>query len=96
MALAGGIAGAGFIGNMASGPRTASAAEPRKADTDRLRDVYHDLEKQRDLLKEMGKSAEAQDANRHRMAAAEHLTLAMQEIKLEVGEFNDDKGRERK
>ncbi|MDB5330502.1 MAG: hypothetical protein JWP03_1653 [Phycisphaerales bacterium] len=96
MALAGGITGAGLIGNMSSGPRTANAAEPRKADTDRLRDVYHDLEKQRDILKEMGKSGEAQDANRHRLAAAEHLTMAMQEIKLEIGEFNDDKPRDRK
>jgi uncharacterized Zn finger protein len=108
LALAGGVGVSGLVGNWTA--RNVNAADVplarqlddrkddarRSTDRQRLRDVYHDLEKQRDVLREMGKQAEAADANRHRMAAAEHLTMAMQEIKLEVGEFNDDKPRDRK
>ncbi|MDB5357279.1 MAG: hypothetical protein JWN24_3732 [Phycisphaerales bacterium] len=108
LALAGGVGVCGLAGNWTA--RNVNAADVpqarqlddrrddsrRATDRQRLRDVYHDLEKQRDVLREMGKQVEAADANRHRMAAAEHLTMAMQEIKLEVGEFNDDKPRDRK
>ncbi|MDB5305664.1 MAG: hypothetical protein JWM97_3213 [Phycisphaerales bacterium] len=107
--LAGGLSVTGLVANGTSS-RSVNAADAapvrqladrkddarRGTDVERLRTVYHDLEKQRDVLRELGKSAEAADANRHRQAAAEHLTLAMQEIKLEIGEFNDDKPRDRK